>query len=131
MNAQTAIEVLGRNTNLGYGIIIEGNTQEIEQALTMALHALECTKSSPEESTISDKADKVKNVIKRKFHRGNCGIFSSQNVVGDTMTLLYDEDGVEVYICYKQKYFEVFGLNSAEFSEVEKYYRSLSESSEI
>ena len=41
MKNNKAIEILMRHTNLGYGIVIEGNTKKIKEALSLAIKALE------------------------------------------------------------------------------------------
>lgn len=69
--------------------------------------------------------EKVKEVIREYYEYADCGIFNTKNIVGDTMTTVYEEMGVVVDVCYGYAYFEVFGLNDEEFEELENYYDSL------
>lgn len=49
MTNQNAIEILRTYTNIGYGVVIEGeNTMEIEQALELAIKALKRNEEAPE-----------------------------------------------------------------------------------
>ena len=73
------------------------------------------------------KVEKVKEVIKEHIDYARCGIFDCRNYIGDSMTTIYENDDVQVDICYYWAYFEVFGLNDDEFKEVEKYYDTLLE----
>lgn len=67
----------------------------------------------------------AKNVIKENYAYAKCGIFDCENIVGDSMTTIYDEDGLKIDICYDYYYFEVFGLTGNEFAELEEYYEEL------
>jgi len=69
--------------------------------------------------------EKVKEVIKEYYPHAEHGIFDCRNLVGDEMYTIFDEDRVQVDICYDYEYFEVFGLADWEFFEVEHYYNSL------
>lgn len=69
--------------------------------------------------------EKAKEIIKENFSDANCGIFNCRNIVGDTMTNIYDEDGLCIDICYGYAYFEVFGLSVDKFAELETYYHEL------
>ena len=71
------------------------------------------------------KLEKAKEIIKENFDDACCGIFDSRNFVGDPMFNIYEKDGLTVDICYNYSYFEVFGLSSEEFKELEKYYYGL------
>lgn len=77
-----------------------------------------------------NRVDNVKKVIDFFYFDANCGIFNSKGIANDTMTTVYDMDGVRVDICYDWDYFEVFGLTETEFGEVEEYYNSLENSYE-
>lgn len=68
------------------------------------------------------KLEKAKKVIKDNIKDAKCGIFDSRNLAGDPMTCIYYEDGLQVDICYRYEYFEVFGLSDEEFETLEKYY---------
>lgn len=74
---------------------------------------------------MSDKLEIAKNVIKENYAYAECGIFDCRNLVGDSMSTIYDEDGLQIEICYDYCYFEVFGLTDKEFEELEKYYDDL------
>ena len=54
MKNKKAIEILMRHTNLGYGIVIEGNTEKIEEALSLAIKALELERPQGEWIDFSD-----------------------------------------------------------------------------
>jgi len=41
------------------------------------------------------------------------------------MTCIYYEDGLQVDICYRYEYFEVFGLSDEEFEALKKYYNRI------
>ena len=72
-----------------------------------------------------NKLDIAKRIIKKNYKDADCGIFDSQNVVGDWMTNIYNDNGLAIDICYKWNYFEVFGLSNDEFNELEKFYNTL------
>lgn len=66
-------------------------------------------------------------IIKAFYRDADCGIFNSQNILGDAMTTIYEGEGLTIKICYHYAYFEVFGLSDADFRALEKYYNSLRE----
>ena len=66
--------------------------------------------------------EKAKEIITEYFDDGNCGLFDTQNIVGDDMTLIYAGNGLEIYICFEYSYFEVFGLSDKEFAKLEDWY---------
>jgi hypothetical protein len=72
--------------------------------------------------------DKAKEVIKEYYRFADCGIFNTRNLFGDPMTTVYEGNDLTIDVCYHYSYFEVFGLNDAEFKELENYYNSLEES---
>lgn len=74
---------------------------------------------------MNDKLEIAKKVIKENYSYAECGIFDCENIVGDSMTTIYDEDGLQIDICYRYFYFEVFGLTDNEFAELEEYYEEL------
>lgn len=45
------------------------------------------------------KLEIAKEIIKNKIADGDCGIFDSRNIVGDTMITLYDRDGITNIYC--------------------------------
>lgn len=69
--------------------------------------------------------EKAKEIIKANYEDADCGIFNSRNTIGDTMNTIYQGEGLTIDICYGYAYFEVFGLSSAEYAELEDYYYSL------
>ena len=73
--------------------------------------------------------EKVKKVITENYLNGDCGIFDTRNIVGDTMTTIFKENGITVDICYDWAYFEVFGLSREEFEEVYEFYNGIQQSS--
>lgn len=80
---------------------------------------------SLEEKYEERKLKAVKEIIKENFEYGKCGIFNCSNILGDTMTPLYEEGGLTVRICYGDAYFEVIGLNDASFNKLADYYEGL------
>ena len=74
-----------------------------------------------------NKLDIAKKIIKENYKDADCGIFDSQNIVGDWMTNIYNDNGLAIDICYQYAYFEVFGLSDDEFDELEKFYNILDE----
>ena len=71
------------------------------------------------------KLDRAKKIISDNYQDAECGIFDCPNFVGDNMETIYDEDGLQVYICYQWAYFEVFRLTEAQFSDLKMFYRKL------
>ena len=72
------------------------------------------------------KLEKAKEIIKEHYKEVDCGIYNSRNIVGDRMINIYDDGDLAIDICYGYSYFEVFGLSSKEFADLEKYYSELS-----
>jgi len=68
---------------------------------------------------------KAKEIVKAYYEYADCGIFNSRNIIGDMMETIYENNGLTIDICYDWSYFEVFGLDEAEFKELERYYYSL------
>jgi hypothetical protein len=69
--------------------------------------------------------EKAKTIIKDNFKAGDCGLYCTRNIAGDTMTTLYKEGGLQIDICYYWSYFEVFGLSDSQFDELLDYYNDL------
>lgn len=67
----------------------------------------------------------AKKIIKDNFEEGRFGLFNTRNLVGDTMTIIFDREGLRIEMCYYYEYFEVFGLSKEEFEELKEYYKSL------
>ena len=74
---------------------------------------------------MNGKLEIAKNIIKKNYEDAQCGIFDCRNIVGDSMTTIYDEDGLQIDICYRYSYFEVFGLTDEEFQELEGCYEEI------
>lgn len=69
--------------------------------------------------------DKVKEIIKKYYEDGDCGLFFSRNLIGDPMITIYSDDRITVDICFKYHYFEVFGLTCNEQKELKEFYNNL------
>lgn len=74
--------------------------------------------------------EKAKEIVKAYYSVANCGIFNTLNIVGDSMTTVYEDDDLTIDVCYPYSYFEVFGLSYEDFKELERYYYSLAEKEE-
>lgn len=72
-----------------------------------------------------NKLEIAKQIIRENYSDYDCGIFNTKNLVGDVMGEIYEKDGLTILGCYHWSYFEVFGLNSKEFQELENYYNDL------
>lgn len=77
--------------------------------------------------TKNNKLEKAKEIIKKNFRYGDCGLFKSRS---DPMHNIYNADGLKIDICFRYSYFEVFGLTDEEFKELEDYYIKLEFESE-
>lgn len=71
-----------------------------------------------------NKLEKAKQIIKENIAYAMYGIFDTRNILGDPMTVIYDDD-FRIEICYGHEYFEVFGLSDKEFTELAEYYKEL------
>lgn len=71
--------------------------------------------------------EKVKDIIKRHYNRGDCGIFNRRNLVNDPMSTIFKGEYFTVDLCEYWAYFEVFGTSSDEFKELENFYWMLDE----
>ena len=71
--------------------------------------------------------NKVKEIITKKFKDGNCGLYNTRNLVGDSMATIFKGDYFQIDICYYYSYFEVFGTTDEEFDTLYKYYNKLKE----
>lgn len=72
-----------------------------------------------------NRLEKAKEVIKENFSDADCGLFFTNNSVGDTMFTIYEDDEIIIDICYSWSYFEVFGLTEEEEEELKNYYEEL------
>lgn len=71
--------------------------------------------------------DKLKEVIRDNYNEANCGMFFCRNWIGDPMETIYKDGEVQVDICYRYSYFEVFGLDAEDEDKIGEFYRSLEE----
>lgn len=69
--------------------------------------------------------DAVKNVIKEHILDGDGGLFCRGGMFGDLKETVYEADGVRVLLAKYDAYFEVFGLTSEEFKELQEFYEPL------
>ena len=74
---------------------------------------------------IDKEFEEVKKIIKEHFNEASCGLFFCRNTFGDKMANIYNKNGIQIDICYKEAYFEVFGLDSIQQVVLKKYYDSL------
>lgn len=73
-----------------------------------------------------NRLEKAKEIIRENINDARCGIFDTRNIAGDRMSTIYDEDyDLQIDICYRWEYFEVFGLSDDEFNELEEFYYKL------
>ena len=75
--------------------------------------------------TRQEEFDVIKNLIKENFKYGECGLFDTRNIVGDSMNSLFKGEHLALDICYDYSYFEVFELSHEEFMELSEYYYNL------
>lgn len=71
--------------------------------------------------------EKVKEIIRKNFCFGDCGIYNTRNIVGDFMSNIFIGKYFKVDLCFYYSYFEIFGTNENEFNELKKYYGKLEE----
>lgn len=69
--------------------------------------------------------EKVKKLIKENYKNADCGIFDTKNILGDTMSNLFEGKYFTLDICYDWFYFEVFGTTEEEFETLKKFYDEL------
>ena len=67
--------------------------------------------------------EELKRIIKDNIKYANCGIYFTNNTVGDPMTPVYIGGKYTVYICYPYNYFEIFGLNKEQQEELYYFYK--------
>lgn len=68
---------------------------------------------------------KAKDLIKEHFSDAECGMFFTENIVGDTMTTIFEGNVFTLNICYSYSYYELFGCTESEQKEIEDYYEKL------
>ena len=69
-----------------------------------------------------NKVEKVIKVIKEKVLKSigddydadkkSIQTFTTRNVIGDSMETIYNENGIQVDVCWGYEYIEVFGLSN-------------------
>lgn len=74
---------------------------------------------------MENKLEIAKAIIAKHIKEAPFGIYDCRNIAGDSMSNIYDENGLSIDICDFWGYFEVFGLSKPDFSELSQYYRSL------
>ena len=65
--------------------------------------------------------ERVQKIIKffEEHDYDTCGgVFDTRNIAGDRMYNIYNEDNVQIDICYDWEYVEIFGLLDSEFNDV-------------
>ena len=71
---------------------------------------------------MSSEFEEVRKIIKEHFTEAPCGLFFCRNITGDKITNIYDKNGIQIDICYKDEYFEVFGLDLHQQLELNIFY---------
>ena len=67
----------------------------------------------------------VEKLIKEYYNEASYGLFFNRNNVGDKMINIYNKNGIQIDICYDYGYFEIFGLDSLQKTELTKFYENL------
>ena len=67
----------------------------------------------------------VEKIIKEYYNEASYGLFFNRNNVGDKMINIYNKNGIQIDICYDYGYFEIFGLDSLQKTELTKFYETL------
>ena len=75
-----------------------------------------------ETEEMSSEFEEVRKIIKEHFNEAPCGLFFCRNITGDKITNIYDKNGIQIDICYKDEYFEVFGLDLHQQLELNIFY---------
>ena len=122
MTREEAISVIKSECYVFNPLDFDGSTR-INTALDMAIKALdqESIKEHREFNDISE----VKKIIKEYYNEASYGLFFNRNNVGDKMINIYNKNGIQIDICYNHGYFEIFGLNSLQKTELTKFYENL------
>ena len=74
---------------------------------------------------IPKQLEEVRKIIKEYLNEALCGLFFCRNTANDAIINIYDKNGIQIDICYKWAYFEVFGLDLVQKVVLKKYYNSL------
>lgn len=67
------------------------------------------------------------NLIKSKIHPcfDDCQVFFTRNIEGDEMTTLYEDDNIQIDKCFNYGYYEIFGLDYDEQTEIKEWFEEL------
>lgn len=66
---------------------------------------------------IENKTQKVIDYLKKEFPN-KIQMFDTPNIVGDAMSLIYNEDGIIIKYCYAWNYIEIFGVTDDEYEKI-------------
>lgn len=69
--------------------------------------------------------EKIKKFVRDNFKDYDCGLFFTENVLGDHVELLEEIDGVGIYGCDHYNYFEIYDLDDEEENELLECYNEL------
>lgn len=75
--------------------------------------------------------EKIKSIIKENYSCGKLGLYFCSGSPYDSKSILYNNNGVVVKICYYYEYFEVFGLTNNQAKELLEFYNNLEEERKI
>lgn len=75
--------------------------------------------------------EKVKEIIRENFVFGDCGIYNTRNIIGDSMSNIFTRKYFEVDLCFNYSYFEIFGTTETEFNEILEFYENEVDVNEI
>jgi len=64
-----------------------------------------------------NRLDNLKKMLVEKELEGK-QVFNTRNILGDPMTNVYNEDEIQVDVCYRYDYVEIFGLTDDEWKEI-------------
>lgn len=64
-----------------------------------------------------NRLDNLKKVLVEEELEGK-QVFNTRNILGDPMMNVYDQDGIQVDVCYGYDYVEIFGLTNDEWKEI-------------
>lgn len=67
----------------------------------------------------------IEKIIKEYYNEASYGLFFNRNNFGDKMVNIYNKNGIQIDICYDYGYFEIFGLDSLQETELTKFYENL------
>ena len=67
----------------------------------------------------------IKETIKEYYSDGDCGLYNTRNLTGDSMINIFDGKYFKLDLCDHYSYFEIFGTAKEEFEELKKFYERL------